>query len=401
MVGNCDKGEALSRPQTAFINNNDNISNNQRDKQKYYTVKMTNTVCSHEQKPPIFFSDVHMKFSRSQLDLGLGTLSTYRPKFDFCNKCKGCMSVEFLRELGGLEHSSSEEAHQCTFTTPDYAGRRTFIKPEHRRILSTIAQFREIEENGAVWVEQPHFVVRDARIAFYDMSSWYPMVAEHTFHSVLIALDGEASAERVDDAIARVGGDAFFKLSSVSPKDLCHNAPGERPSYAALRVRNAAAVFELLERSRRLHNSRAFNRGTSLVLREWIDGLDSRFEFRCFVFDARVTAISQYDWTTPYAIWSDDDHCHRTKAAIVAFVQAQIVPRIASHCREWVVDVVFHRQRWFVVEINMFGADLNVGGCLFHWAIDYDVIHATAGEPVMRVLSDGSVEAGFFVVKQL
>jgi hypothetical protein len=31
MVGNCDKGEALSRPQTAFISDNDNISNNQRE----------------------------------------------------------------------------------------------------------------------------------------------------------------------------------------------------------------------------------------------------------------------------------------------------------------------------------------------------------------------------------
>lgn len=313
------------------------------------------------------------------------------------------MAVEFLRELNDLEHSSREEAHQCTFTTSDDAGSRTFIKPEHRRILSTISQFREIEENGAIWVEQPHFVMRDARMAFYDMASWYPLVEEHTFRSVLIALDADASAERIDDAIARVGGDAFFKLSSVSPKDLCHNAPGERPSYAALRVRSAAAVFDLLERSRRLQNSRAFNRGTALVLREWIDGLDSRFEFRCFVFDGRLTAISQYDWTTPYAIWSDDEQCSRTKAAIVEFVQTLIVPKLVAQCREWVVDVVFHRQRWFVVEINMFGADLNVGGCLFHWAIDYDIIHrcASASEPVMRVLSDGSIESGFFVVKQL
>jgi hypothetical protein len=32
MVGNCDKGEALSRPQTAIISDNDNISNKQGDK---------------------------------------------------------------------------------------------------------------------------------------------------------------------------------------------------------------------------------------------------------------------------------------------------------------------------------------------------------------------------------
>jgi hypothetical protein len=56
MVGDCGEGETLSRPQTAIINNNDNISNKQRDKD---TMKKNETTQICSQKPTIFHQTVN------------------------------------------------------------------------------------------------------------------------------------------------------------------------------------------------------------------------------------------------------------------------------------------------------------------------------------------------------
>lgn len=158
---------------------------------------------------------------------------------------------------------------------------------------------------------------------------------------------------------------------------------------------SANDVFRLLEQSKRLQNSRARKRGSYIVLREWIDRLDSRWEFRCFVFDGRVTAISQYDWTTKYPeVWGDDVRCAQVGAAIVHFVNESCLPRLITPtgCTEWIVDVCrTHDEQWRVVEVNSFGADLNVGGCLYHWELDYDLIYRKDGEATIRFLSDGGI----------
>jgi hypothetical protein len=302
--------------------------------------------------------------------------------------------VEFMRSLGEVNESSYDPAHQATVSIDDKTTRIV-----RQAVISTIRQ--PVREECIV--DASRVQVNLSRIAFYEMDRWFSKIEDLTFKSVLLPID--TAHANVDAAIEKLGGQAFFKLSSVSAKDLCKNLPGERPNYSKLCVRSAKDVECLIKSSERLQHSLTQKRGELIVLREWIPNLDGRFEFRCFVCDGRVTGISQYEYVNVYPMWSDDKYCKTIFAEILLFLE-EVVPRLLPlECRDWTVDVVKHADKWQVVEINAFGADLNVGGCLFHWRIDYELLFGSDAKeiPVIRFLSQSGIEtgSGVFVVKQI
>ncbi len=301
--------------------------------------------------------------------------------------------AEFMRSLEELNGSSYNPAHQATRSVDEHTTR--IVRPAVRCTVSL-----PVAEDGCT-VEAPRVQVNLSRIAFFEMQRWYPAIEPFTFRSVLLPM--EATPAEIDGAIAMLNGEAFFKLSSVSAKDVCIVVPGERPNYSRLCVKSAKDVASLIASSERLQHSLAQRRGETIVLRRWIPDLDSRFEFRCFVFENHVTAVSQYEYVNAYPIWSDDQFCKTMFAEILAFLDS-VLPRLSPLvCTEWTIDVVKHGGKWSVVEINAFGADLNVGGCLFHWDIDYNILLNPDKLPVMRVLSQSGIEnrSEVFIVKQI
>ena len=133
----------------------------------------------------------------------------------------------------------------------------------------------------------------------------------------------------------------------------------------------------------------------TIALREWVD-LDERYEFRVFVFAGRVTAISQYMWDRAYEELQDAEKMRLWKEEIIEYWETRLKDKLTTVCKEWVVDVVrLEDATWKMIEINAFGADLRTGSCLFHWDLDYGIIHATDGDPQMRICVGGSQQAGF------
>jgi len=114
----------------------------------------------------------------------------------------------------------------------------------------------------------------------------------------------------------------------------------------------------------------------------WLQELDPMREFRVFVFDKHVTAISQQIWYT-VAEFNSDEMIKMAKQ-IAEFVEKQVMPKLPllDHV---VLDIGFLNDKPFFIEPNSFGAQYAAGSALFHWKFDHDILHNT-NEIVCRML---------------
>jgi len=116
---------------------------------------------------------------------------------------------------------------------------------------------------------------------------------------------------------------------------------------------------------------------TSLILRDWEEGLRHDWEFRCFVCEKRLTAISQYNH---YCVFEDVKQAAESgsgeslRKEIRAFwrrVQNNVNPR------SYVMDVCkLNNGEWKVIEVNPFAP--TTGGALYCWRADGATLR---GEP--------------------
>eukprot|EP01052_Picozoa_sp_SAG31_P037257 SAG31_NODE_4785_length_2956_cov_23.715086_2_plen_494_part_00 len=108
---------------------------------------------------------------------------------------------------------------------------------------------------------------------------------------------------------------------------------------------------------------------TSLILRDWDEGLRHDWEFRCFVCERRLTAISQYNH---YCVFEDVQQAAEVgsgqslRKEICAFwrrVQTDVVPR------SYVMDICkLNNGEWKVIELNPFAP--TTGGAMYCWRAD-------------------------------
>jgi hypothetical protein len=228
--------------------------------------------------------------------------------------------------------------------------------------------------------------------------------------STLTPVDATHLLEIVAKVQAELGhGRVFVRMSNRSPKDGCiasscsvewsairrahgNDANGAlveilRLQMCSLACRSADDVMALLLSSERVYrdNIEALNCAeeagdvwrTSIVLRPWIS-LRECDEWRVFVCNRRVTAISQY--------------CH---LAMFAELQSVDLALLAERIREWVehsvmpalsprdydsavVDVALLGETIKVIEINPF--DSATGPALFCWKKDAALLHETLHE---------------------
>ena len=171
--------------------------------------------------------------------------------------------------------------------------------------------------------------------------------------ATIIAALGEKIAGWLD------GQPYFFRTNLLSPKDagLC-------------RVENAEDVLDLLLRSRRLYRVSPVMGATplTLVFREWCTPYE---EFRCFVENGRIKALSQYD---------DSDSIMKANGAsefypltptdyvrLATYIQAVVD---TTHLDTAVLDVARGDDGFWVVEINPFSPITDT--CLFVLEDIYD-----------------------------
>jgi hypothetical protein len=120
---------------------------------------------------------------------------------------------------------------------------------------------------------------------------------------------------------------------------------------------------------------------TSVILREWQPKLKQDFEFRVFVCNDKVTAISQYNH------WCVYDSLHgkpnqELKERLHAYAM-KVHPYVNQH--EYVIDLAVVGNDILVVELNPF--DSTTGACMFDWRADKEILHGSTDskEPAFRV----------------
>lgn len=122
---------------------------------------------------------------------------------------------------------------------------------------------------------------------------------------------------------------------------------------------------------------------TSVILREWQEQLRADFEFRVFVHEHRVVAISQYN---PYCIYESleqlTDGANQEKFIndIVEFVREA---SLAIEHKDFIIDIALVNGCYKVIELNPYVTTTGAG--FFHWEADKAILFEHASDkPVFR-----------------
>ena len=245
-------------------------------------------------------------------------------------------------------------------------------------------------------------------------------VPPDTLPALLAVAEGEDGAGfppklegEVEEAIGGLGGKAFFKLGTRSPKDAVLDfvhPRTEREILAVWEARSAgglddgawgsdnrdlvayvsgcmrALVAESVEdvvwlmvsslRIRQDLRAAMANRElqVDLVFRDWHD-MGPADEFRVFVSDGKVTAISQYFHFVVLPELQAPGAEDRVRSAIQT-LWAESVDPVADQlpCRSYTADVMIdgNGKAW-ITELNPFGPV--AGPCCFSWVDDADLLN--------------------------
>ena len=235
--------------------------------------------------------------------------------------------------------------------------------------------------------------------AAYHAQNWYDQIIEYTPRSILIDLSksdieqllkGKTVKEaEINAAIAEIGKLAFVRLYSLSPKSDCTTS-------FDLTATNAAEVCKMIRLSERTSSTLGLYRREGIMLREFIADMDLDNEFRLFVFDDKLRAISQYNCYNHIDKYEDVNVQNEIYKRICEFFD-EISDDVSRHAHpssdclpalglvDYVIDVEIDmvHNRNLVIEINCFGPGLLAGSGLFNWITDYDVMHYS-DKPVIR-----------------
>jgi len=191
----------------------------------------------------------------------------------------------------------------------------------------------------------------------------------------------------------------FMRLSARSPKDY-----GPHMLVASMSGKD---IFDRVVKSSRSRCSLSEHieskdpaKSTHIILMPWMDDLMDSCEFRCFIHNKSLNAISQYDCYHPSPLLADVEMAVYFRDYIDYFHE-QIKDRIPYS--SYVMDVVIapnpinplssssrsndNKNQWFcnLIEFNPFFADGSSGASCFDWKSDYDIIMKTRSPPLIRI----------------
>ena len=173
-----------------------------------------------------------------------------------------------------------------------------------------------------------------------------------------------------------------------------------------LKCNNAHQIMNLLLTSERIFtdlllaiecNNYADNIwSTSIILREFNDNIEQGLEFRLFVYNGKITAISQYNHYCYYHQLNQTDFLNEIIAKMINFTQNNIIPIIQDKSSNFVIDlaIVSYPTKKLddlscikIIEFNPFHE--TTGPCLFSWNIDHDILFNISphSHPVVRIVT--------------
>lgn len=131
-----------------------------------------------------------------------------------------------------------------------------------------------------------------------------------------------------------------------------------------------------------------------IYLLEWIN-INSDLEFRMFVYNNKITAISQQNIYSPNTLLSNTG---KTPDEKYVFVKKHLdilmdyfencIKHKITHISSYTIDIALVNNRPFFIELNSFGKEYAAGSSLFHWLIDEDKLYNTDNKIFFRYVID-------------
>ena len=126
---------------------------------------------------------------------------------------------------------------------------------------------------------------------------------------------------------------------------------------------------------------------TYLIMMEWNESIDLKYEFRIFVYNKKITGISQqskklFNFT--------QDELDLIELSLNKFIESNIVENLPYDT--FILDTYIHINQdkdgyCKIIEINPFGAHCGAGSSLFQWDKDFEVLHGNSDKVELRYLS--------------
>lgn len=165
---------------------------------------------------------------------------------------------------------------------------------------------------------------------------------------------------KIEQALVKFPEGAFFRMGSRSPKDMFVGGKQQKA------ITDAFNVLELMLSSMRLFEDLSLadrlQYEPSIILREWMD-IEKWTEFRCFIKDGEIVAISQYFYHEEFPQIKENLKNIEGKVIDLYNNIKEYLPRYT------VMDVVFKNQETILLEINPYNTEGKqyTDPCLFHW----------------------------------
>lgn len=186
-------------------------------------------------------------------------------------------------------------------------------------------------------------------------------------------------ADQVAALVPACPEQGWFAKTSVSSGK--HERP-PRPIWSPLDL--VCYLTETREHLRQYEDLLAWRRERlCLVLVPWDSSITPRSEFRVFVRDRKIVAISQQQW---HSLEASPVPAPGGQLAekITADMEVNILPLLESELKNFIADVWVDQQT-HLIEVNPGGGAFGGGSALFHWIKDAHVFEQ-AGSVYMRWL---------------
>jgi len=157
-------------------------------------------------------------------------------------------------------------------------------------------------------------------------------------------------AETFEMMIREVGGRAFVRLGSRSPKDNPVQMNGDCQPIPAYSGRQAVEFLSYSERVLvDLSDARRASYDPAICVRRWID-MECDQEFRCFVEDGKIVGITQYYLEDGFSTWIAKNQ-RAIEGTLRDYLRHVVVPR--SSLGSLTADIIISRDmRPTLLEIN-------------------------------------------------
>lgn len=163
----------------------------------------------------------------------------------------------------------------------------------------------------------------------------------------------------------------FIRVNNVSLKYGEHK---EGPYYSFRQI------FESIVSSISGH-SPIKNDSTELVIYflNWVQ-IEPKYEFRVFVFENKITAISQQNlYSTLFEEYTDEpekfEHVIKPKLDLVVnYFYSTMINKI-DWINSYTFDFAIVGDQPYFIELNSFGKEYAAGSALFHWLLDENILY--------------------------